>query len=59
MEWVRKKWRHLLAVAPLVPIALACLAGATFGKSPACALFFMAFALALARMAFVGGLGLL
>lgn len=37
MEWVHKKWRHLLAVAPLVPLALACLAGATFGKSPVCA----------------------
>ena len=58
MEWVRKKWRHLLAVAPLVPLALACLAGATFGKSPACAVFFMAFALALARMAFVWWFGI-
>ena len=58
MEWVHKKWRHLLAVAPLVPLALACLAGATFGKSPVCAVFFMALALALARMAVAWWVGI-
>lgn len=51
MGRVHKKWRHLLAVAPLVPLALTCLAGAVFGQSPELAAFFIVLALAIARPA--------
>ena len=51
MGWLHEKWRHLQAVAPLVPLALACLAGATFGESPECSVFFITLALAMARQA--------
>lgn len=37
MEVVRQAWRYVTAVAPLVAIALACLAGAVWSSSPAAA----------------------
>lgn len=38
MEVVRQAWRDITAVAPLVAIALACLAGALWSTSPAAAM---------------------
>jgi ComEC/Rec2-related protein len=46
---IQKAWGRLLAVAPFVPIALACLAGAVFGRSPVLTVFFSGFAFATAR----------
>jgi competence protein ComEC len=48
-EKVRSTWCYLTAVAPLVPIALACLAGAMWGESAGWALGFLTLALASAR----------
>ena len=41
-----------MAVAPLVSFALACLAGASCGDFPECAVFFTVLALAMARPTF-------
>ncbi len=49
MERVQKAWRLLQAVAPFVPIALACLAGAMFDRSVALALCFSGLAFFMAR----------
>ena len=58
MAWVHKKWRHLVAVAPLVSFALACLAGASCGDFPECAVFFTVLALAMARPTFFWWIGI-
>ena len=58
MVWVHKKWRYLLAVAPLVSLALACLAGATAGDFPKRTVFFIVLALAMARPAFFWWIGI-
>lgn len=49
MGRLEKVWRYLLTVAPFVPIAFACLAGAVFDRSLAWAVCFAGFAFATAR----------
>ena len=47
-----------MAVAPLVSFALACLAGASCGDFPECAVFFTVLALAMARPTFFWWIGI-
>ncbi|MGC6564266.1 MAG: ComEC/Rec2 family competence protein [Akkermansiaceae bacterium] len=49
MEWIRQGWRYVTAVAPLLPIALACLAGAVWSVSAWWAVFILGSAFLVSR----------